>query len=59
MNKAKSWLDAVFTIAFIIVPVAAWFNHIIYCFSHEAWGFLVAGAIFFPIGIFHGIYLWF
>jgi hypothetical protein len=23
------------------------------------WGFLVAGAIFFPIGILHGFYLWF
>lgn len=43
----------------ILVPIAAWLNHIIYCFSHEAWGFLIAGAIFFPIGIFHGIYLWF
>jgi hypothetical protein len=23
------------------------------------WGFLLAGAIMFPIGIFHGFYLWF
>jgi hypothetical protein len=23
------------------------------------WGFLVAGALFFPIGILHGFFLWF
>lgn len=37
----------------------AWLTHILYCFSHLMWGFLVAGAIFFPIGIMHGVYLWF
>lgn len=38
---------------------AAWLTHIFYCFSHLLWGFLVAGAICFPIGILHGFYLWF
>jgi hypothetical protein len=42
-----------------IVSLAAWFNHIFYCFAHAAWGFLIAGALFFPIGIIHGIWLWF
>ena len=37
----------------------AWLNHIFTCFSEGLWGFLIAGAIFFPIGIFHGIWLWF
>jgi hypothetical protein len=37
----------------------AWLTHIFYCFGHAAWGFLLAGAIFFPIGIFHGFFLWF
>jgi hypothetical protein len=37
----------------------AWFNHIFTCFKLGLWGFLVAGALFFPIGILHGIYLWF
>lgn len=39
--------------------VIAWLTHIFWCFGHAAWGFLVAGAIFFPIGILHGFYLWF
>ncbi len=37
----------------------AWLTHIFYCFGNAAWGFLLAGAIFFPIGILHGFYIWF
>jgi hypothetical protein len=47
------------TIIVAVVPVVAWFNHIITCFQEELWGFLIAGAIMFPIGIIHGIWLWF
>jgi len=43
----------------IFATVCAWLTHIIFCFGHAAWGFLIAGAIFFPIGILHGFYLWF
>lgn len=42
-----------------LMCVAAWFTHIFTCFAHSFWGFLVAGAIFFPIGVLHGFYLWF
>lgn len=41
------------------VLVSAWLNHIITCFSDGLWGFLIAGAIFFPVGIIHGFWLWF
>jgi hypothetical protein len=44
---------------FGFIVFAAWMTHIITCFSEGLWGFLIAGAIFFPIGIFHGFYLWF
>lgn len=37
----------------------AWFTHIFTCFSYGMWGFLLAGAVFFPIGILHGMYIWF
>ena len=36
----------------------AWLTHVFTCFAGGMWGFLVAGAIFFPIGILHGFYLW-
>jgi hypothetical protein len=44
---------------FIVWIFAAWATHIIVCLSEEAWGFLIAGAIMFPIGIIHGTGLWF
>ena len=37
----------------------AWLNHVFTCFSEGLWGFLLAGAIFFPLGILHGMWLWF
>lgn len=46
-------------IAIGLLCLAAWFNHIFTCFGERLWGFLIAGALFFPIGIIHGIWLWF
>lgn len=46
-------------IGFIAVNVAAWVQHLYTCFTTESWGFLVAGAIFFPIGVIHGWGIWF
>jgi hypothetical protein len=42
-----------------VVCIAAWFNHIFTCFNEGLWGFLIAGALMFPIGIIHGVWLWF
>ena len=44
---------------FIVVDIAAWFTHIIHCLNEGLWGFLIAGAIAFPIAIIHGVGLWF
>lgn len=38
--------------------VITWFTHVIVCLTHNEWGFLIAGAIFFPIAIAHGIGIW-
>lgn len=43
----------------ILTTLAAWLTHIIFCFYTGAWGFLIAGAIFFPVGVLHGVYQWF
>lgn len=45
--------------ATFIGAIVAWFTHIFTCFSQQLWGFLVAGALMFPIGILHGVWLWF
>ena len=42
-----------------LVCLGAWATHILYCFAMGMWGFLIAGALFFPIGIFHGFFVWF
>ena len=42
-----------------VVTVFAWLTHVFMSFATEAWGFLIAGALFFPLGILHGFYLWF
>lgn len=39
--------------------LAAWFTHLFTCFAAAAWGLLIAGALFPPIGIVHGIAVWF
>ena len=42
----------------VIIAVLAWFTHVIVSLQSEIWGFLIAGAIFFPIGIIHGLGIW-
>jgi hypothetical protein len=42
-----------------LVVLAGWFTQIYVCFNEQLWGFLIAGAIFFPIAIVHGWGIWF
>lgn len=42
-----------------ITIMLAWLTHVTVCLMHASWGFLIAGAIFFPVGIVHGIGIWF
>lgn len=46
-------------IGIVIMMIAAWFTHVLECIASEMWGLLIAGAIFFPIGIIHGFTVWF
>lgn len=38
---------------------AAWVTHIVVCLKTASWGFLIAGAIAFPIAWVHGTGVWF
>jgi len=42
-----------------LLLVAAWLTHVCVSIGEHAWGLLIAGAIVFPIGIIHGVGLWF
>ena len=37
---------------------AAWITHIVVCLQASTWGFLIAGAIVFPIAWIHGTGIW-
>jgi len=39
--------------------ILAWLTHIMVCLKTAAWGFLIAGAIVFPIAWIHGTGIWF
>lgn len=43
-----------FGLAISIACFAGWVIHIVTCFHQGNWGFLIAGALFFPIAIVHG-----
>ena len=51
--------EALVMFLFFIAMVAAWLTHVIVCIKTASWLFLIAGAIFFPIAIVHGIGVWF
>lgn len=48
-----------FSLTFAALFIAAWLTHVIVCIKASLWVFLVAGAIFAPIGVIHGIGVWF
>jgi len=41
-----------------LATFAGWLTHLYVCFTTAAWGFLIAGAIFAPIGVIHGWGIW-
>jgi hypothetical protein len=60
MAKNKySGLGILFLFVFIITSISAWMTHVITCIQTEQWGFLIAGAIAAPVGIVHGVGIWF
>lgn len=46
-------------ISFVGWLVASWLTHVVVCLKAGSWGFLIAGAIFAPIGVIHGTGVWF
>ena len=46
-------------LALIVWLVASWLTHIIACLAAGSWGFLIAGALFFPVAWIHGTGVWF
>ena len=38
--------------------IGAWLTHVIVCLKTASWGFLIAGALVFPVAFVHGTGLW-
>ena len=51
--------SSVFGLLIFAWAVAAWLTHVVTCISAAKWVFLLAGAVFFPIGCVHGTGIWF
>lgn len=54
----KDLFSVVFIWALIISLPLSWLTHVITCLDSERWGFLIAGAVFFPVAIIHGFMIW-
>lgn len=51
-------MDSLGSILMVTWVVLAWFTHVVTCIKSASWVFLLAGAIFFPIGCVHGTGVW-
>jgi hypothetical protein len=51
-------ISGFFAVLSVLVGVALWLTHVVFCIKTASWGFLIAGAIFFPIGMVHGFMIW-
>lgn len=58
-SPAPSWTVLIFMASMMITSVAAWITHVLTCIHTEQWLFLIGGAIAAPVGIIHGVGLWF
>jgi hypothetical protein len=54
----SEFLGTTIGILMMIVFFIIWLTHVVVCFAAGAWGFLIAGALFPPIGVVHGILIW-
>jgi len=57
-KNMKGFASFIAYAAAFLIPFAAWLTHVVVCLSQGRWGFLIAGGIFFPIAIVHGIGYW-
>lgn len=42
-----------------IASIGAWLTHIIHCLIYAKYMLLIAGALIAPVGIIHGVGIWF
>lgn len=55
----KEGTGVIMALIVVVGLIAAWMTHIIVSIQTASWILLLAGALLFPIGIIHGIGIWF
>ena len=58
-QNGSSTAEAIIGLSIVGWIVGSWFTHIVVCLAAGKWGFLIAGAILFPIAVIHGTGIWF
>jgi hypothetical protein len=51
-------MEDLFVIALFGWIIGSWLTHVVVCLTAGKWGFLIAGAIIFPIAWIHGTGIW-
>ena len=58
-QKGLSYVGFISALSLVVWAVAAWITHVVVCLKTASWGFLIAGAIMFPVAVIHGTGAWF
>ena len=58
-ERGSSDVAVLVGLAAVVWFVAAWITHVVVCLKTASWGFLIAGAIMFPVAVIHGTGSWF
>lgn len=58
-EHGESDASAIFGLALVAWIIASWITHVVICLKTASWGFLIAGAIMFPVAVVHGTGCWF
>jgi hypothetical protein len=58
-EQGSSDVEALVGIAIVAWLAASWITHVVVCLKAGSWGFLIAGAIMFPVAVVHGTGCWF
>jgi len=51
-------MDSFWGLIALVWLIGSWLTHIVVCLKMASWGFLIAGAIVFPIAWIHGTGIW-
>ena len=58
MSNSTSGCGCLFFGGIFLLSFAGWCQHLYTCFNERLYGFLIAGAIFFPVAVIHGWGIW-